>query len=112
MSDKVKYALKLYTTVYGEWADGADEPEILDTSDELRVFDHLTEVRDFLDQNGLTEPSATDPHDLNTWLMLPDGTQPHGWDGNYTGRTETVTAHAVDGFAEREWVAVLAAVSA
>lgn len=112
MSELAKYSLTVHTTVYGEWAEGADEPETLNQDDELRVFDHLTEVADFLRNGGLTKPSESVPYTSRTWLSLPDGTQPHGPHGNYTGKTEAVTARAEDGFTEREWSAVVASVSA
>lgn len=112
MTELAKYSLTVHTTVYGEWAEGADEPETLNQDGELWVFDRLTEVADFLRNAGLTEPSESAPYTARTWLSLPDGIQPHGSHGNYTGETEAVTAHAEDGFTEREWSAVVASVSA
>lgn len=102
------YALTVWTTVYDEWTEGADEPEQLDSFDADHTFDHLVEVVDFLKSRGLTEASDT-AYSPATWLQLPDGTQPHGWDGNYTGKTEQVTAHRHTGFTDREWFAVLSA---
>ncbi|MFD9734402.1 hypothetical protein [Umezawaea sp. NPDC059074] len=102
-----KYVLDTYTTVYGDWPEGRDEPEVLDSSEGTEVFTHLSEVAEWLDIKGLTSPSESPRFGGQTWLSLADGTQVHGSHGHYTGKTEAVTAHNATGFTEREWVSVL-----
>ncbi|MEO6733767.1 MAG: hypothetical protein ABIN01_21265 [Ferruginibacter sp.] len=101
------YTISTYKRVYGEWPEGADEPTVeLDCDAQEYTFDRLSEVADWLDKQDLRSPSSSPEFSLRTWLSLDDGTRPHGWDGNYTGKTEAITAHP-SGFSEREWLAVL-----
>ena len=106
-----KYVLDTYTTVYGDWPEGWDEPEVLDKTEGTEVFEHLAEVAEWLSIQGLTDPSESPNWTGRTWLSLADGAQPHGSDGHYTGKTESVTAHNASGFTDREWLAVLCKVT-
>lgn len=105
-----KYVLDTFTTVYGDWPEGADEPEVLNNSAGTEVFTHLSEVAEWLSIQGLTDPSESPNWTGRTWLSLADGAQVHGSHGHYTGETEAITAHPV-GFTEREWLAVLCKVT-
>jgi hypothetical protein len=114
-----RYAVSVYTTVYGPWdADengdpvGDERPE-LDSSGTVIMFDTLRDVARYLTREGLQEPS-TFPcvvPDLGIWLSLTNGPRVSGWDGLATGNDEDVTAHPEYGFTDRTWGAVLATVT-
>jgi hypothetical protein len=103
-----RYRITTHTTAYGPWGEEMDEPPKLGTESEDHEFDTLREVADYLESEGLSQPSQDPgPYNLHTWMTLPDGSRPHGSHGNYTGETEEMSAHQADGFTERTWNAVL-----
>lgn len=107
-----RYVVRTFTTAYEPWEEEQDEPTEIDSWDDVHTFATLRECADWLDREGLSHPSDfPGPFDSRTWLLLADGERPHGWDGNYTGRREEVTAHAEHGFTDRTWGAVVTSVS-
>ncbi|WP_367137929.1 hypothetical protein [Saccharothrix sp. HUAS TT1] len=102
-----KYVIRTFLTEYGPWEEGADEPpRIGEPDEETHEFDTLEEVRAHLDGEGLNSPSQSPGAGPTTWLSLLDGSRPT-WDGNYTGHTEELTAHRVEGFTDEEWASLV-----
>jgi len=52
----------------------------------------VTQVVEYLRDEGLTEYSSYPNYQPHGWWMMPDS-RPSGWDGNYTGRREELSAH-------------------
>jgi hypothetical protein len=103
--------ITIYTRTYGPWEEGADEPPLIGEAEEevfpvaLDEFDEegltlVGKVGTFLADEGLTEPSSSEPQGSRTWWADPDGRRPTR-DGLYTGDTEERTAH-VSGLSEEE----------
>jgi hypothetical protein len=105
------YEITVYTTVYEPWEEGQDEPTQRGVDSVTHAFDHLAEVAEWLRGEGVQSPSESAPYRPHTWLSLADGSRPHGWDGNYTGAFEELSAHMSSGFTEREWLALLNSVA-
>ena len=69
-------------------------------------FGDVMEAVTCITSDGLSMEEGSD------WFSLPDGTQPHGWDGNYTGVVEEVTMHYGDDTDAVERAMVTAGVAA
>jgi hypothetical protein len=95
-----RYAVTVCATEYGEWEEGADEPEKVSESDKTIMFDTFREIVDYLNREGAAEASVyPGPYTVNTWVSAT-------YDNPTAGHEDT-TFHATHGLTDRGWNAIL-----
>lgn len=103
----MSYTLTVNTQLYAPLNEGGDDLSLVDDWTDVHEFDHLVDVAYWLEREGIQSPSVSSPgrdlrYTLNDWLTDVDP-----YDHPYNAILETRTAHAGDGFTEREWNALV-----
>lgn len=107
-----RYTLATYTTVYGPWETDdngdtiGDERRTLSETDESLQFHTLREAADWLEKNGVQQPSTDPgPFSMSTWLADVDP-----YIHPYHDTETRTTVHAGPGFTDRTWNALVSLV--